>query len=283
MNKLLYFITISSAILITFSSVRAQETPEATLQKASEYYLKGDFNNAVKFYTDYLNSYPQNIEVLNFRGLSYMGAKNYNRAIEDFSSAIGVKRSSSMSYVYRAGAYLKLNNLISAKKDYEDALFYDVENIEAYYGLNYLYVINKQYERSIKTLDKPIALEPKSARGYFMKALTYTFMKDTNKIFENVSEGLSWDSTYFLKYTQNDLVFVKADRFKYAVDAFTGELRMNPDSYLLYFNRGMIYYMMGSYEKAVSDLKKSLSLNKKPTESYLNATNKLIRSCYRVD
>jgi tetratricopeptide (TPR) repeat protein len=103
------------------------------------------------------------------------------------------------------------------------------------------------------------------------------------KIFENVAEGLSWDSTYFLKYTSKDLVFVKADRYKSALNIFSQLISKDPKSYLAYFNRGMIYYMMGSSDNAVSDLKKSISLNKNPTDISTSTTEKLIRACYRVD
>lgn len=266
-----------------FSSAVAQQTPEQILRQASEYYLKGEFQPAVELYNDFLASYPQNVDVYDLRGLCYIGLKNYGRAIEDFSSSIAVKRSSSMSYVYRASAYIAQQNYISAQKDYEDAIFYDVNNIEAYYGLNFLYLRNNQYERSLAVLDKAIALEPKTARGFFMKAITYTFMGDTNKIFENILEGLYWDSTYFMKNTKKDLIFVMGERYKFAVDLFTKQIKEMPGSYLPYFNRGVIYYMMGNYDKASEDLKKSKSVNLDKTKLYLDATEKLLRSCYRVD
>ncbi len=281
-NTLHKLLTVFVFVMIPFAA-QSQQTPQDILNKANEYYLKGEFQDAIKFYDDYLDSYPQNIEVLNFRGLCYLNLKDYSRAISDFSSSLGVKRTASMTYVYRATAYLGQNNFASAKKDYEDALMYDVANTEAYYGLNFLFVESRQFEKSIFTLEKVIALDPKAARGYFMKALTCSMMNDTAKIFENVSQGLYWDSTYFLKYTKSDLVFVKADRFKYALDLFSDEVRANPQSYLAYFKRGLIEYMMGSFDKAEADLKKSLSLNKAPKEDFTAAANKLIRACYRVD
>ncbi|MBK6878711.1 MAG: tetratricopeptide repeat protein [Ignavibacteria bacterium] len=280
--------TLTTLILILFFLInlpqaKAQQTPEDILTKANEYFLQGDFQNAIIFFTDFLKSYPQHFAALDNRGLSYLALKDYGRAIDDFSSAIRVNKSSSMSYVYRALAYQGKNNLPSAKKDYEDAMFYDVSNLEAYYGLNMLYVGNKEYERSLKLLEKATALDPKSSRSYFLKAITHTFKKDTAKIFENVAEGLSWDSTYYLKNTSKDLVFVKAERFKSALNIFSQLISKDPKSYLAYFNRGMIYYMMGSNDKAESDLKKSKSLNKNPTELETTTTDKLIRACYRLD
>lgn len=281
-----YTITTLSIVLFFLVSVpqaNAQQTPEDILAKANEYFMQANFQNAITYYTDFLQSYPQHFAALDNRGLSYLALKDYGRAIDDFSSAIRVNKSSSMSYVYRALAYQGKNNLPSAKKDYEDALFYDVSNLEAYYGLNMLYVGNNEYERSLKLLEKATALDPKSSRSYFLKAITHTFKKDTVKIFENVAEGLSWDSTYFQKNTSKDLVFVKADRYKSALNIFSQIISKDPNSYLAYFNRGMIYYMMGSNDKAESDLKKSKSLNKNPTELETTTTDKLIRACYRLD
>jgi tetratricopeptide (TPR) repeat protein len=269
--------------MMNLKNAQAQQTPEDILAKANEYFMQANFQNAITYYTDFLQSYPQHFAALDNRGLSYLALKDYGRAIDDFSSAIRVNKSSSMSYVYRALAYEGRNNIPAAKKDYEDAMFYDVSNLEAYYGLNLLYVGNKEYQRSLKLLEKATALDPKSSRSYFLKAITHTFMKDTVKIFENVAEGLSWDSTYFLKYTSKDLVFVKADRYKSALNIFSQLISKDPKSYLAYFNRGMIYYMMGSSDNAVSDLKKSISLNKNPTDISTSTTEKLIRACYRVD
>lgn len=283
MKNIITTISIVLFFLINLPQSKAQQTPEDILTKANEYFLQADFQNAIIFFTDFLKSYPQHFAALDNRGLSYLALKDYGRAIEDFSSAIRVNKSSSMSYVYRALAYEGKNNLPSAKKDYEDAMFYDVKNLEAYYGLNMLYVGNKEYERSLKLLEKATALDPKSSRSYFLKAITHTFKKDTAKIFENVAEGLSWDSTYYLKNTTKDLVFVKAEKYKSALSIFSQLISRDPNSYLAYFNRGMIYYMMGSNDKAESDLKKSKSLNKNPTELETTTTDKLIRACYRLD
>ncbi len=274
------------ALLLTLMSLnesRAQQTPQDILTKANEYYLQADFQNAIPLFTDFLESYPQHFGALDNRGLCYLALKDYGRAIDDFSAAIRVNQSSSMSYVYRAAAYLGKNNTTSAKKDYEDAMFYDVNNLEAYYGLNMLFVGTREFQKSLKLLEKATALDPKSSRSYFLKAVTYTFLKDTAKIFENVAEGLSWDSTYFLKYTSKDLIYEKAERYKNGLNMFTDQINKEPNSYLSYFCRGMIYYMMGSYDKAESDLKKSLSLNKNPTDIFTSTSEKLIRACYRVD
>lgn len=283
MKNTLTLLIVLFVFMMNLQNAQAQQTPQDILTKANEYYLQADFQSAIPLFTEFLKSYPQHFGALDNRGLCYLALKDYGRAIDDFSSAIRVNQSSSMSYVYRAAAYLGKNNTNSAKKDYEDAMFYDVNNLEAYYGLNMLYVGTREYQRSLKLLEKATALDPKSSRSYFLKAVTYTFMKDTAKIFENVAEGLSWDSTYFLKNTSKDLIYEKAERYKNGVNMFTDQIRKEPNSYLSYFSRGMIYYMMGSNDKAESDLQKSLSLNKNPTDDFITTTNKLIRACYRVD
>lgn len=282
--KTLYVLLIGIALnIFTVLKAEAQLSPEEILAKGNEYYLKADFQNAINMFTDFLESYPQDVNVLNYRGLSYSNLHNYNRAIEDFSSAIRVQKANSMSYVYRAMAYAGNNNIPAAKKDYEDAMFYNVSNLEAYYGLNLLYVKGGEYQRSLKLLEKAIALEPKGARGYFLKAFTYSFMNDTNKVFENIAVGLSWDSTYFMKYTEKDMKFARVERYKDIQTILINEVRKNPNDYLPYFKRGMLYYMIGSYNEAKDDFEKAIKLNKRPSELFTNTTNKLIRACYRVD
>lgn len=271
------YILVFILIILPYCDSYSQTTKQDLYQKALEQYYASNFNEAIKFFSDYLAMDTQNWEVINYIGLSYLGLKNYPKAKENFSSVIALNKYYTKGYVNRANVYALEGNYSAAERDYRDAIKYDRGNLEIYYGLSLLYINSREYNKALIELNTLTSLDPKNSRAFMNKAIVNMLLDDTAKIFENVSESLYWDSNYLYQDLDKSLIFTISERFKYALSVMNESVSKNPNSYLINFNRGIIYYMMGNFSEAIKDFKKARKLYKGEDGKIPELIDKIIR------
>ena len=64
--------------------------------------------------------------------------------------------------------------------------------------------------------------------------------------------------------------FHKRKKYDEAVGSFTEAIKLNPNDYSLFNNRGVSYHTKGDYEKAIADYTKSIELNPYHFSAYNN-------------
>ncbi|MBK8982621.1 MAG: tetratricopeptide repeat protein [Ignavibacteria bacterium] len=271
------YILIFILIIFPYCETYSQSTKQDIYQKALEQYYSSNFTEAIKYFNEYLAMDTQNWEVINFIGLSYLGLKNYPKAKENFSSVIALNKYYTKGYVNRANVYALEGNYSAAERDYNDAIKYERGNLDIYYGLSLLYISNREYDKALMELNTITSLDPKNSRAFMSKAIVNMLLDDTAKIFENVSESLYWDSNYIFQNLDKALIFTVSERFKHALNVFNEAVLKNPNSYLINFNRGIIYYMIGNFTEAIKDFEKAKKLYKGDDEKIPSLIDKIIR------
>lgn len=116
-----------------------------------------------------------------YRGFSYNGLLEFQKAISDFDKAIELDPNDLASYTDRGKTKIYLKNLDEAKKDFEYILTKDSvgnQGQAALYYLGKIYYQQGQYEQSIKYYDKLIILTPKDAELYFNRAVAKGMIMD---------------------------------------------------------------------------------------------------------
>ncbi|MFZ1322413.1 MAG: tetratricopeptide repeat protein [Ignavibacteria bacterium] len=269
---LLLFISLTSVI-----NLYSQENPQTVYRNGIEKFFNSDFDLAITYFTDYIKTETQAYEAYNYRGLCYLAQKNYAKAKEDFSSAVHLNKSFSQGFVNRANIFALQGDYDAALRDYNNAILADRANLEIYYGLSLLYINSKEFNKALIELKTAAALAPKNARVYLNTAIVNMLIGDTLRIFENVDEALYWDSSYLYTNLNKSLIFTIADRFHYALQVLNSAVSANPNSYLVYFNRGVIFYMMGNFPDAISNFNRSKDLYKGGDQRIINLITKITR------
>jgi len=274
LKKILLLLIIS---ISTLTNLYSQENPQSIYRNGIEKYYNSDFDEAIVYFTDYLKIETQAYEAFNYRGLCYLAQKNYQNAKNDFTSAVHLNKSFSQGYVNRANINALEGDYDAALRDYRDAEEVDRANLEIYYGLGLLFMNSKEFNKAEIELKKAAAIDPKNSRVYMNKAIVNMLLGDTLNIFENVDQSLYWDSTYLLADLNKSLIFTIADRFKNVVEILTEKISDYPNSYLAYFNRGVVYYMIGNYTNAIQDFERSKILYKGKDQRIINLIDKILR------
>ena len=101
-------------------------------------------------------------------GLEYIGKKDYNMAIEQFSKAISFKPNFDKAFCSRGFARYESKTFDASIEDYNKALAVNPLNVDAMFGkAQSFYAINKK-DSCVNYLRKAVFVDDKYAKAYYL-------------------------------------------------------------------------------------------------------------------
>jgi tetratricopeptide (TPR) repeat protein len=163
--------------------VEAKITDDERLFQANEWFAKGyqhylnkDYDKAIEAYTSAITLNQNNAKAYNNRGIAYKNKGQYDRAIEDYNKALAVNPNDADAYTNRGIAYDNKGQYDRAIEDYNKAIALDPNHAAAYTNRGLIHAKKKQYDRAIEDYNKAIILDPNLAQAYTNRGVAY-YMK----------------------------------------------------------------------------------------------------------
>ncbi len=166
-------------------SVAGAKTPydayEAA-QKGFKFIKVGEYDNAVKAFSEAIKISKKYGPGYSGRGIAYMNLKEYEKAIKDFNEAI--KRSGKIALLYklRGDAYSVLKDYKKAIKDFDGAIKIEPEMPEAYFARGDAFRNLGKYSEAVADYTKVIELDKSFLQAYNNRAVAYNKLKDTENM-----------------------------------------------------------------------------------------------------
>ncbi|WP_050629157.1 tetratricopeptide repeat protein [Bradyrhizobium viridifuturi] len=134
------------------------------------YYLRGqahfdeqNFEAAVADVSQFLHSYPNNVQGLQVRAAAYFRQRNFDPAIADYTRVIEIEPKGSFAYIYRGDAYRAKGELDHGIADYSKAIEINPTFAFAYFGRAMIHWQRGSLSQSLADFDEAGRLNPKSA------------------------------------------------------------------------------------------------------------------------
>jgi len=93
------------------------------------------------------------------RGLLYQGQRQYQYAIDDFSTAIGLSQQQAEPFVERGLSYLAVNDLKAAAGDFDDAVQIEPNNYRAWTSRGLVHERNNEKEKAAGCYARAMSLK----------------------------------------------------------------------------------------------------------------------------
>ncbi|MEL7331786.1 MAG: tetratricopeptide repeat protein [Cyanobacteria bacterium J06560_2] len=162
-------------------------------------------------------------------------------AIEDWENAIAISPTTAADYFYRGKAKSRLNDKAGAMEDFNQALVLNPNFEPAYTARAFPFLEQGEVEQSLNEISKALAINPNSVQAIFIQ-------------------------TFFLGFDPN------ADP-QDTLDLYARALAVNPNDTGILNGRCTTYTAIGDLEKAIADCTKSIDIDPKMTDSYVNRAN----------
>jgi tetratricopeptide (TPR) repeat protein len=156
----------------------------------------GNYEEAVKFYTQYIEASQGEAKAYNYRGLAYSKLKNYKKAVADFTRAIEIDGKFIKAYNNRGESYFRLEEYDKAIKDFSKALQIDPDNTTTLYARGLTYSKNEDYSKAIKDFSKVIELDPDFVYSYINRGFAYYATEEYEYAVKDWEKAIRLDPSY---------------------------------------------------------------------------------------
>ncbi|MDJ0601970.1 MAG: tetratricopeptide repeat protein [Crocosphaera sp.] len=210
------------------------------------------------------------------QGISYLSQQKYQDAIVEFTEVINDKHPLIASaYSNRCLAYLQLNNNQAAKKDCEQALEINSDNIEAYLNKGLADYRLENYTQSLAAYQEVIKRHKNDYRAYYNQGLVHFQLGNYQQALQSYNQALNSSNDHSLNhktliYYDCGLTYLKLENYSQAIANFTHVLILNPKDEQAYYQRGYAYQQSGNYQAAFQDFTEVINLNPNFTTAYIN-------------
>lgn len=205
--------------------------------KAYNFSVNQDFQNAEKFYLKAIKEDPNFIEVYDNLGRIYRRSGKYDKAISFYQKSIELYPNGIMAHQNLAVVYGIKKEYNKAIKQFEEIIRISPYNPEGYFGLANSYMMISKFDLAVQNAKKTIEIYTNTNshylnEGYYLAGLIYYYAGNNNEAREYFSlakeNGAKIDPNIYKELFSNDSkkknihLETKEDYAKYEQDVIDG-------------------------------------------------------------
>ncbi|GIV29580.1 MAG: hypothetical protein KatS3mg028_0646 [Bacteroidia bacterium] len=187
---------------------------------------------------------PNNDSLYRERAFVYVGAGQFDVAINDCKRAIKIDSTNIKNHLALADVYFAANKTKLSKDKLEDIIKRFPGNTEAYLKLAELYYLVKQYEKAIEYVNTALKIDATLAKGYYIKGNVYKESGDTNKAISSLQTAIEQDPEMIDAYIDIGVLYA-AQNNTLALQYYNNALKLNPKNYIALYNKAFFFQQTG--------------------------------------
>ena len=195
-------------------------------------------------------------------GINLYKRKEYQGALQHFEKALEIDKDMPEIYYHKGNVYKDWNKQYDkALMNYSKAIQLKSGYLLAYGKRAQIYKLQNKYGKAITDYKKVIEENPQNARAYFNLAMIHLeYYKIKNKDKEqlrlakvNLNKAIDFDFENTKFYRARAKVFMIQKEFTKAIEDYTKILQLEPKDYETMMYRGIAYFEMKKYKKAMRE------------------------------
>jgi tetratricopeptide (TPR) repeat protein len=170
MRRVILLLSVSNFLVLDFSSplaaidsnnaVSARKSAEVLNDRGEDLRKKGDFDGAIKEFTDAIQLDPQFSWPYNNRGLARTAKGEFEQALSDYDEAIRLDANYAFAFNNRGLVWTAKGELDKALKDYAEAIRINPKYVFPYYNRGIVWVRKEDFGKAIGDFAEAIQLDP---------------------------------------------------------------------------------------------------------------------------
>lgn len=197
-------------------------------------------------------------EALTGLALAYLAEGNFEKAQEQFSAILNLPNLSKIDqariYVNIGNAYLKRNQVRTAREYYENALNLDGTLAEAHYNLGRLHHLQNQLADARRRYMMAVSSDPGMVPAQYNMGLIYEQRNDLEQAAREYQNVIRQDPSLMEGYLNLANIHQRQGRNEEALQLLLNAKTLNPNAKLVRDALGRLYYQMGEFEKVKAEV-----------------------------
>jgi len=205
-----------------------------------------------------------------FQGADYHYKENLEQAIIKFEAVTSIDPKNEYAHNQLGILYAKKNRYEEAFKEFATVAKLDDNNTFAILWLGILHLRNGEMNNAFEKFNKIIQIDPNNADAYYFLGTLYNFRHNPAMAIEYLKKARDADSQEADTHFRLAKAFHNVDMIANAMLEYMRAIEIKPNYTKATNEIGWIYYNKGDKEGAISQWKKTLTINNKDRDSILN-------------
>ena len=209
----------------------AKSPRDASLQlgRGLQWIQAENYDRAIADLTEGLRLAPKKLpEAYNIRGSAWKIKGELDKAIADFTEAIRLNPKYASAYESRGSAWVDKEDYDRAIADFTQAIRINPKYVSAYSGRGRAWAEKGDYDRAIADLNEALRYDPQHKRAYFRRGMAWSEKGDVDKAIADYSEAIRIDPKYDAAYYNRGLELEKKQQLREALNDFIRFSELEP-------------------------------------------------------
>ncbi|MFQ5597781.1 MAG: tetratricopeptide repeat protein [Nitrospiria bacterium] len=156
--------------------------------------------------------------------------------------------------------------------EFQTAVELDPKNHDAYYALGHVQFELENYKEAIASFKAALDIDPSYSEAHNYIGRIHAFLGEFDAAIASYEKALKNKkyATPEAPYWNMGLIYMRQEKYDYAVQALKNALRMNPSLVAVHNLLGEVYDKMGETDKAISSYKGAIKVNPNDLNAHYN-------------
>ncbi|WP_367392391.1 tetratricopeptide repeat protein [Lewinella sp. LCG006] len=219
------------------------------------------WENSETLWTNVINKFDKSGTAYNGRGKYYLDNGEYDKALADLDQAIINAPRLSLSHYNRAQLMIQTEDFAEALISINQFIELKPGNSAALQKRSYIYSKLQQTDLALKDIDEVIKVNSEDPSLYVTKADILLKAKRLDEALANIDKSLELSPDYWPAYQKRALIDEMRDDLPGALQDIERAIAINPKEPLLFNNKSVLLFKLGSLDEALEAVNQCLLLD----------------------
>jgi tetratricopeptide (TPR) repeat protein len=226
------------------------------------YYFKNDYEKALPFFKQYLQTHPDSFsDAWFYAGFCYGELGLRQEAIQAFKQAIKLKPDFAEAYYNLGRAYGNLGFWQEAIEAFKQAIRLEPDYAEEYYGLGWAYGNLNLWQEALQAYKQAVRLEPDYAEAYNNLGGAYNKLGLYQEALQSFKQAIKSKPDYAeAHYNLGWAYGSNLGLWQEALQSFKQAIKSKPDCVAAHCGLGVAYSNLGFHQEALQSFKQAIRL-----------------------
>jgi tetratricopeptide (TPR) repeat protein len=239
--------------IIAAGQVSGKDLAAALLVRGNALVLKRDYEKAILAFSAAHDADPDNIVIINVRGIAYERTGQDDMAMADYNLALQKRPKFGSAYNNRGTLYLRKGALQSALDDFNLAVKFAPTMYVAYTNRARVLIINKDYDAALSDLAAAQRIDPEPPQAASYRCQAYTAMGKFADALAECGGVIEKQPKYQFALTNRAEAYLAKGDLDAALKDYNTVLGFNPNSVRAHRGRGELFERKHSLDQARAD------------------------------
>ena len=213
---------------------------------------------------------PANANLFRIRSQILLDSGRFTEALSDAKRALSLNPEDQYNFVVVGKAHRALGHIdsaLSACATAEQNGFADPDNFML---MGDLYLVVRQYKKSLDYLNKALKMAPFEPRIYFLKGMVFWETKDTSRALSSWQTSIEQDPEYADGYCRLATYYMEKKQYNVAEQFLRSGLRLRPGDAFLNYDMGVFLTYRNFPDSSIGFYEKALQIDPKLVPAKIN-------------